>query len=142
MAADLAPSAYSVERVAPVAEGVELIIGARLDPRFGPIALVGVGGLYADVLADVRVALAPVSEAQAGDLLLSLRAAPLLTGARGRPSLNVDAAAHAAAALSRVAAERPEIAELETNPLLVTPEGALGLDARVVMRERGDEDAG
>jgi acyl-CoA synthetase (NDP forming) len=142
MATDLAPSAYSVERVAPVAEGAELIVGARLDPRFGPIALVGVGGLYADVLADVRVALAPVSEAQAGDLLLSLRATPLLTGARGRPSLNVDAAAHAAAALSRVAAERPEIAELEVNPLLVTPEGALGLDARVVLRERGDEDAG
>ncbi|MGH3093607.1 MAG: acetate--CoA ligase family protein, partial [Gaiellaceae bacterium] len=141
MATDLAPSAYSVEQAAPVVDGVELIVGARLDPRFGPIALAGVGGLYAELLADIRVALAPVSEAQARELLLSLRAAPLLTGARGRPSLDVDAAAHAAAALSRVAAERPEIAELEVNPLLVTPEGALGLDARVVLRERGDEDA-
>ena len=142
MATDLGPPAYSVERVALVAEGVELIVGARRDPRFGPVALVGVGGLYAEVLADVRVALAPVSEAQARELLVSLRAAPLLTGVRGRPSLDVGGAAHAAAALSRVAAERPEIAELEINPLLVTPEGALGLDARVVLRERGDEDAG
>ncbi len=142
MATDLAPSAYSVERVAPVAGGIELIVGARLDPRFGPIALVGIGGLYAEVLADVRVALAPASEAEARELLLSLRASPLLTGARGRSPLDVDAAARAAAALSRVAAERPEIAELEINPLLVTTEGALGLDARVVLRERGDEDAG
>ena len=142
MTTDLAPTAYSVERLAPVLEGVELIVGARHDPRFGPVALVGVGGLYAEVLADVRVALAPVSEAQARELILSLRAAPLLIGARGRPSLDIDAAARAAAALSRVAAERPEIAELEVNPLLVTPEGALGLDARVVLRERGDEDAG
>jgi acetate---CoA ligase (ADP-forming) len=142
MATDLGPPAYSVERVAPVVEGVELIVGARRDPRFGPVALVGVGGLYAEVLTDVRVALAPVSEAQARGLLLSLRAAPLLTGARGRPSLDVGDAARAAAALSQVAAERPEIAELEINPLLVTPEGALGLDARVVLRERGDEDAG
>jgi acyl-CoA synthetase (NDP forming) len=141
MATTLAPSEYSVERTAAVADGVELIVGAKRDPRFGPLVLVGAGGLYAEVLGDVRVALAPVTEEEARRLLVSLRVAPLLSGARGLPVLDVDAAARAAAALSRVAAERPEIEELEVNPLLVTADGALGLDARLVLREKGDDDA-
>ena len=130
----LAPPALSVERMAPVDQGVELLVGARWDARFGPVALVGLGGLFTEVLRDVAVALAPVDAATALDLLLSLRAAPLLRGARGRPAVDLDAAASAIATLSRVAAAHPEIADLEVNPLLALPEGVLGLDARVVMR--------
>jgi CxxC motif-containing protein (DUF1111 family) len=85
------------------------------------------------VLDDVAVALAPVDENEAERLIRSLRAAPLLDGARGRPPLDVAAAAGAAAALSRAAAACPEIAELEINPLLVLPDRVLGLDARVVL---------
>ena len=128
----LTPPWYSVERLAPVAEGIELIVGAKRDPRFGPVLLVGAGGLYAEVMRDVAVALAPASEAAAEALLRSLQVASLLDGARGRPPVDVRAAARAAATLSRFAAEHPEIAEVELNPLLVTPEGALGLDARIV----------
>ena len=126
----LAPPGFSVERMAPLADGVELLIGARRDARFGPIAVAGLGGLYTEVLVDAAVALAPVDADTAHALLLSLRGAPLLTGARGRPPLDVAAAAAALAALSRVAAAHPELAALEINPLLVLPEGALGLDAR------------
>jgi acyl-CoA synthetase (NDP forming) len=133
----LSPPAVSVERMAPVEQGVELLVGARFDARFGPVALVGLGGVFTEVLRDVVVALAPVNEATARELLLSLRAAPLLQGARGRPAMDLDAAAMAVAALSRVAAAHPEIAELEVNPLLALPEGALGLDARVVLRAEG-----
>jgi acyl-CoA synthetase (NDP forming) len=139
--ATLSPSGYSVERMAPVGEGVEVIVGAKRDPRFGPVALVGVGGLYAEIVADVAVGLAPVAAADAERLLRSLRAAPLLTGTRGRPPLDLGGAARAAAIVSRVAAECPEIAEIEVNPLLVTPDGAIGLDARVVLGEKGDDDA-
>jgi acyl-CoA synthetase (NDP forming) len=128
----LAPAAVSVERMAPLEDGVELLVGARWDARYGPVALVGLGGIYTEVLRDVVVALAPVDEATALDLLLSLRAAPLLRGARGRPALDLDAAAAAVAAVSRVAAAHPEIAEIEVNPLLALPDGVLGLDARVV----------
>jgi acyl-CoA synthetase (NDP forming) len=142
MATRISAEAYSVERTAPVALGVELIVGCRRDPRFGPIALAGFGGLYAELLEDVAVALAPVAEDEAAKLFRSLRGAPLLEGARGRPAVDVPAAARALAALSRLAAERPEIAEVEINPLLATPEGALALDARVVLREKGAEDAG
>jgi acyl-CoA synthetase (NDP forming) len=122
----------SVERMAPLADGIELLIGARWDARFGPVALAGSGGVYAEILSDTAVALAPVTEAEAAAMLRSLRAAPLLHGARGRPPLAVTAAAAALAALSRVAAAHPELAELEINPLLVTPAEAIALDARFV----------
>jgi acyl-CoA synthetase (NDP forming) len=123
----------AVEEMAPVAEGVELIAGVKRDPRFGPVALVGLGGIYAELLDDVAVALAPVGEADAVSLLRSLRGAPLLVGARGRSPLDLEAAAKALAALSRAAAGCPAVAELEVNPLLVLPKGVLGLDARVVL---------
>jgi len=128
----LSPPAVAVERMAPLEEGVELLVGARWDARFGPVALVGLGGVFTEVLRDVAVSLAPVDEATARELLLSLRAAPLLRGARGRPPVDLDAAAAAIVALSRVAAAHPEIAEVEVNPLLALPRGAVGLDARVV----------
>ena len=124
MHARLAPEGYSVETLVDAAGGVELIVGARRDPRFGPLVLVGLGGVYAELLRDVRLALAPAGADELEALLLSLRGAGVLTGARGRPAVDVRAAAEAAAALSRVAAAHPEIAEIEINPLLVTPAGA------------------
>ena len=123
----------SVERMAPLESGVELIVGMRRDPRFGPLLLVGLGGVYAEVFRDVAVALAPVDPEDAEELLRSLRCAPLLDGARGRPPLDVAAAARAVSALSHLAARAPWLAEVEVNPLLVTPDGVLGLDARLVL---------
>jgi succinyl-CoA synthetase beta subunit len=136
MAKRLSAPGYSVERSAPVGDGVELIVGVRRDPRFGPIALAGLGGVYAELLRDVAVGLAPVTEAEAERLLRSLRGASLLTGMRGRAPFDLTAAAAAMSALSRAAAAHPEIAEIEVNPLLVTAEGALGLDARLVLADR------
>jgi acetate---CoA ligase (ADP-forming) len=135
--ATLPAEGYSVERMAPGDDGVELIAGCLRDPRFGPIVLVGLGGIYAELLDDTAVALAPVDAEQAEKLILSLRGAAILTGARGRPPLDTAAAAGALAALSRLAAERPDLAEIEINPLLVTTEGAVGLDARAVSGENG-----
>jgi succinyl-CoA synthetase beta subunit len=133
----LGPPAYSVERMAPVAAGVELLIGARWDARFGPVALAGLGGVHTELLGDAAVGLAPLDPEQALTLLLSLRAAPLLRGARGRRPLDVDAAAAALSALSHVAAAHPELCEIEVNPLLVLPDGAVGLDARAVPAPEG-----
>ncbi len=128
----LAPAECSVESMAPVGDGIELLVGTRWDARFGPVALVGSGGVYTEILADTAVALAPVDVAGAETMLYSLRCAPLLRGVRGRPGVDVASAATALSALSRVAAAHPELAELEVNPLLVTPAGALALDARFV----------
>ncbi len=129
----LGPGPLSVEAMADPAGGVELLVGCVRDPRFGPVALVGIGGVHAEVLRDVAAALAPLDEQQAEQLIVSLRGAALITGTRGRPSLDVPAAARAVAILSSVAASHPAVAELEVNPLLVTRSGAYGLDARIVV---------
>ena len=137
--ARLAPPACIVERMAPLADGIELIVGCRRDPLFGPVSLVGSGGVYAELLRDTRTALAPLDAGEAQTLLAELRAAPLLSGARGRPALDIAAAAAAAAAVSRFAAAHPEVEEVEVNPLLVLPSGALALDARIVLRAAEDD---
>ncbi|MGW0995947.1 acetate--CoA ligase family protein [Streptomyces sp. NPDC002523] len=133
MARRLDPPGYCVEAMADTAGGVELIVGVRRDPRFGPVALVGLGGIFTEVLRDVRLALAPVRADEAEELLTRLSAAPLLRGVRGRPAVDLAAAARAVEAVTAVAAAHPEIAELEVNPLLATPKGCLGLDARIVL---------
>ena len=133
MQSRLAPEGFSVEELVDTTDGVELIVGCRRDARFGPLVLVGLGGVYAELLRDVRVALAPAGADELEALLLCLRGAGVLTGARGQAPVDVRSAAEVAAALSRVAAAHPEIAEIEINPLLATPAGAVGLDARIVL---------
>jgi acyl-CoA synthetase (NDP forming) len=135
LTARLATESFSVETAEDVAAGFELLVGARRDPRFGPLVVVGAGGIHAEVLRDTAVALAPVDDGAAEKLVHSLASAPLLTGARGRPPLDVTAAARATAALSRFAAAHPEVAEVEINPLLVRREGAVALDARIVLAD-------
>jgi acyl-CoA synthetase (NDP forming) len=130
--ARLAPEACTVEEMADLTDGVELIVGVRQDPRFGPVALVGLGGVLTEVLRDVATVLAPVTPAAAERALRSLRGAPLLGGVRGRPAVDVAAAAAVVARVTGVAAAHPELADVEVNPLLVSPRGALALDARVL----------
>jgi len=129
----LGATGYCVEAMAERSAGVELIVGVRTDPRFGPVAMVGLGGVFTEVLRDVAFALAPVSPATATRLLTGLRAAALLHGVRGRPPVDLAEAAAHISMITEVAAAHPEIAELEVNPLLATPSGALGLDARIVL---------
>src|SRR6476469_4969612 len=87
----LDPPGFSVERMAPVGDGVELIIGVGRDPRFGPVAAIGLGGIYTEFFGDVAVGLAPLGVDEAERMLLSLRGAPLLVGARGRPPCDIHA---------------------------------------------------
>ena len=133
LVARLAPPAVSVEAMADLADGVELIVGSVRDPRFGPVLMVGLGGILTEVLGDTACALAPVSADAARALLLSLRGAPLLLGARGRRPVDLDALAEVVARVSRLAAAHPELAELELNPVLAGADGVLALDARVVL---------
>jgi len=137
----LGPGDLVTEEMIDDGGGAELIAGVRRDPRFGPIALVGLGGIYAETFADTQTALAPLRPGQALDLLGRLRGAALLTGARGRPRLAVEAAAELISLLAEVAAEHEEIAELEVNPVLVTTTGALALDARIITRQEDADDA-
>ncbi len=125
--------------VAPmIAGGTELILGTTTDPVFGPVVMAGLGGIFAEIIRDVAVRPAPVSADEAMAMLRSLKAFPLLDGARGRPKADVAAAARAIAALSQFAAgHRDAIAEIDINPLLVRckGEGAVALDALIVPKE-------
>ncbi|MET7475867.1 acetate--CoA ligase family protein [Streptomyces sp. NPDC005648] len=134
MRASTGAGRYAVEAMAAPPYAHELIVGVRQDPAFGPVALLGFGGVTAELLADTALALAPLTHARARALLLGLRHAALLTGWRGAPPVHLDAAAAAVCAVTRAAAAHPELAELEVNPLLVHPGGALALDAHAVPR--------
>ncbi len=107
-----------------VSGGVEMVVGTVRDPVFGPVAMVGLGGVFVEVFKDVAFRRCPVSEADAMDMIRSLRGFPLLDGARGRPKADVAALASAVSALSRFAvAAGPRLRSAEVNPLLVLPEG-------------------
>jgi len=123
--------------VAPMAPkgGVETILGAQWDPVFGPVVMLGLGGIFVEAMKDVTFRLAPFDEAEAHRMIGELRAASVLRGLRGRPPADLAALAKALAALSRfAAAQGPALRSLDINPFLVLPEsqGALALDAVVI----------
>ncbi|WP_028602917.1 acetate--CoA ligase family protein [Ottowia thiooxydans] len=126
--------------VAPMAQGgVELIAGVSRDPVFGPVVMVGIGGVYAEILKDVSVQVAPVSEAEALRMLQALKMFPLLDGARGQPKADVAAAARTVALLSEFACKYAgNVGEIDMNPVLVKPlgEGVEVLDALMIPLSR------
>jgi acetate---CoA ligase (ADP-forming) len=116
--------------------GVELIVGVRGDPAWGPVVVIGLGGIWAEILRDVRVLPADLEPAAIAGELRKLKAAALLTGFRGAPALDLGAVADIASRLGRYATAHPEIAEIDVNPLVVYPkqEGAIAVDALIVVR--------
>ena len=113
--------------------GVELIVGGLNDPSYGPSVLVGLGGIAAEALGDVAMRLAPLSAAEAEDMLDDLRGKKLLDGFRGAPAANRAALVQAIVAVGRLMAAHPEIRELDLNPVRAYPDGVVALDAVVVV---------
>lgn len=109
----------------------ELIVGASVDPVFGPVILFGAGGTAVEVLADRALALPPLNTPLALAQIARTRIARLLHGYRDEPAADIDAVAQVLVATSQLLADVPELAELDINPLLVNHEGAVALDARV-----------
>jgi acetyltransferase len=121
-------------------DGVELILGTKRDPVFGAVIMVGMGGVAAEVIGDRVLGFPPLNERLARRMLESLRMWPLLKGFRGRPAADVDALVESLVRLSYLAADFPEVKELDINPLLATPAGVVALDARVVVDRGAAED--
>jgi acyl-CoA synthetase (NDP forming) len=117
--------------------GVETIVGGIQDPSFGPLVVFGLGGVTVEVLGDHVTRLAPLTDADAREMVGGLRGSALLTGYRGRPPVDMNALAQVLHGVSRLVEELPEVAELDCNPVIVTPEGAIVVDARL----RVDADA-
>jgi len=106
-----------VQPMAPA--GVEMLVGARRDPLFGPVVVVGLGGIFAEALRDTATALAPVTKGEAASLIRGLRGAAVLEGFRNLPAVDVDALAEVVARVSRLVADHPgRIEELDVNPLI------------------------
>ena len=112
--------------------GVELIVGGRRDASFGPLVLVGVGGVLAEVLDDVVVRLAPLEIEEALEMLDELRGRRILEGIRGAPPVDRDAIAGIVVAVGRLLMDDPSIVEVDLNPVIAKPAGATAVDALVV----------
>jgi len=124
--------------VAPMLQGgTEMIAGVSQDPVFGPIVMVGMGGIYAEVLNDVAVQAAPVTEDEALAMIRSLKMFPILDGARGQAKADIAAAARSVARLSEFAfRHRDDVSDIDMNPILVRPQGqgVVVLDALMIPR--------
>jgi hypothetical protein len=108
----------------------ELLVGVRTDAQFGPVLVMGAGGLAVETLGDVAIRLLPVTEHDVLSALAELRIAPLLAGHRGRPAVNRDAVIGLALGLAACAAAHPEILEIEANPVFVYEDRAVAVDVR------------
>ena len=134
-APDAAIEGLLVTRMVDADGGVELLIGGRVDPVMGPIVVAGLGGIFVEAMGDVATELAPIGAVRARAMLERLRGAALLKGIRGRPPVDMDAAADAIARLSVfVDHHRDRLDSVEINPLLVRPDGAFALDALITRR--------
>jgi acetate---CoA ligase (ADP-forming) len=113
-------------------QGVEMLLGLKRDPQFGPVLVAGAGGIYTEVLQDVARALVPVDLESATKLLKNLKIYPILQGIRGQAGVNLIALAEAMVKLSRLAIDYPEIQELDLNPVVAAPQGCWCVDCRIV----------
>ena len=122
-----------------VGSGIEVIAGVRNDPQFGPLVMCGIGGVLVEVLRDTASALAPVSKAEALEMLRSLKGYKLLAGFRGAKPVALDALAEAIARISELASDQREhLAELDVNPILASADRVVAVDALAVIS--GPED--
>ncbi|MDQ0773306.1 acetyl coenzyme A synthetase (ADP forming)-like protein [Streptomyces aurantiacus] len=116
-------------------QGQEVIVGAVTDPTFGKVVAFGLGGVLVEVLKDVTFRLAPVDPDEALSMLDSIRAAEILRGVRGAPAVDRWAIAEQIRRVSELVSDFPEIAEVDLNPVIATPEGAMAADIRVILAE-------
>jgi len=125
----------TVQKMINVNDSVELILGIKKDPIFGTVILIGMGGTEAELLQDKRLEFPPLNERLASQMIESLRIYPMLKGYRGSAPKNIDKLIEVMIRLSYLAADYPEIEELDINPIIVTATDVVALDARIVIDE-------
>jgi len=123
----------TVQPMVQTADAVEMIVGSKRDPVFGAMVMAGLGGVTAEVLNDHVLGLPPLTDALARNMLRGLQGWPLLNGFRGRAKVDTDALIDVLIRFSYLVADAPNIVEFDINPLIVTPSGAIALDARAVL---------
>lgn len=130
---DAAIEGVAVQPMAP--PGVEVIVGVTADAQFGPVVMFGLGGVMVEVMGDVAFRLAPLGAGDARDMIDEIKGRPALDGARGRPPADLAALAETLERVSAFAAAHPEVHELDLNPVIASPGGAVAADARIVLAD-------
>jgi acyl-CoA synthetase (NDP forming) len=119
-----------------VQNGRELIVGMTRDPVFGPVIMFGLGGILVEVLRDVSFRIAPFGRGEARRMMRQIRGARLLEAVRGSPPADRTAIEDVLLRVARLVTDFPQIAELDVNPLMASPTGAVAADARVMLGAR------
>jgi acyl-CoA synthetase (NDP forming) len=123
----------AVQYMAP--QGTEVIVGMTTDPQFGPVMMFGLGGIMVEVLKDVSFRLVPLAEKDADQMINEIKGRPVLAGVRGQPPSDVAALKQTILKVSEFVQQHPEVRELDLNPVFAYPDGALAVDARIVISE-------
>jgi acyl-CoA synthetase (NDP forming)/GNAT superfamily N-acetyltransferase len=131
LASRFGPKLHGVGVQPMITGGTEVMIGVADDPMFGPLVIFGLGGVATEVLADHSARLAPLTAHDADTLIDSIRSAPLLRGLHGAPAADLAALREVLMRVSRLADDIPEISELDLNPVVARPDGAVAVDARI-----------
>jgi acetyltransferase len=116
-----------------VDHGKELLLGLVRDPQFGPLVMVGFGGVYVEILNDTSMRLTPLGLSDAREMLDELKMAPLIHGVRGEAPVDVPALCDSICRFAQLGTELPELMELEVNPLVASPDGVIAVDARATL---------
>ena len=122
-----------VQDLVDIETGTETIVGVTRDPQFGPLVMVGLGGIFVEVMEDTAFRVAPVSEPEIREMFEELDSMPLLYGARGREPADIDALVETVARVSQLVTDFPAIAELDINPVVALPDGVAAVDLRLTL---------
>ncbi|HXX72452.1 MAG TPA: acetate--CoA ligase family protein, partial [Candidatus Acidoferrales bacterium] len=125
------PVRLMVQRM--VTGGLEMILGGKRDRSFGPVVMLGLGGIFVEAFDDVAFRVAPLTRADCEEMIEEIRGKRLLKGIRGRPPLDREALIKTLTSISKILTENPTITELDINPLIVFEKGAVAVDARVLV---------
>lgn len=117
--------------IQPMQKGIEIIVGGKMDPQFGPTVLVGMGGVYTEVFKDSSVRVAPLSNADMDEMIHELKIYPILAGTRGQKSINMNDLKKILVGVSKLMSTR-KIRELDLNPVIATQTNVQAVDVRII----------
>lgn len=123
----------AVQHMAP--QGTEVIVGMTKDPQFGPVMMFGLGGIMVEVLKDVSFRLVPLTERDADQMINEIQGRAILEGVRGQPPADKAALRQAILKVSEFVAAHPEVNEIDLNPMFAYPDGAVAVDARIIVEQ-------
>jgi len=115
--------------------GTEVIVGTTQDPQFGPVIMFGLGGIFVEVLKDVSFRIVPINQIDAQEMIQETKGYPLLQGYRGKEPANIPVLVEMILKVSKFVEENPQIKELELNPIFAYSDGAVAVDARIILEE-------